>query len=455
MSLYYYKYKSDTNDYPGIDDIKAYLNKNKISERFLLNTDLSSVSNGTVALIAKGLVPEESTDAKILYHYEVAEKGSKLDENGQINFREIQSFTDVKENQVIATKTQPVKGRNGEDLFGGVIPSRNPRDLGIKCGLNTFKEENDEEIKIISATEGIVDNKNGIISVFPQLRFPGDIDYGTGNIHTKVNVHINGTVCTGFTVQSEKNIFINGSIEDNCVIEAGGDIYVQNGATGQNTKLIAGGNLSIKFIEGSKFSVKGNVNVQRFLLGAEGECGDTMVIMGAGVNLNERGAIVDCDLKIKNSLIVPTIGNEAGTKSTIEFGYDGVMHSRIVNLTEAVEKLKAQINEINDKFEVDITSPNIHVIIKNFAKSVKDDIITAIQEKNKLESKMNMMQGMLDKELESKRAILEKANLQFTKKVFPTLHLECDGAVKVIDTLQPPSKFYLDLETHWIERTRY
>lgn len=455
MELLFYHYKSTTNEAPTHEDVLAYLTKNKIAEKNLINIDLSSTPPENVDVIARGTFPEESTDAQISYHYETANKLGSVNENGQIDFREILTFSDVKENQVLATKTLPVRGTNGEDLFGGAIASRNPKDLGIKCGLNTFKEESDFDLKIISSTEGIVDNKNGIISVFPQLKFNSDIDYNTGNIHTKVNVYITGTVKTGFTVQSEKNIFINGSVEDSCIIEAGGDIYIQNGVTGQNSVLTAGGNLSIKFMEGCKFNVKGNVNVQRFMMSVNGECGDSIFVMGASVNLNERGAIVDCDLKVRNGLVVPTIGNEAGTKSRIEFGYDGPLNNKIANLKDAVDKLKEQINTLNDQFEVDITSPNIHTIIKNFAKSVKDDIIEAIQEKNKLESKMNMMQGMLDKELETKKALLEKSCVQFTKKVLPLLILDCDGVTKSVDSLQPPSKYYLDMETHWIERTRY
>lgn len=455
MQLLYYNFKKIINEHPKESDIISYLNKNKISETYLKTKNLSDSEVNSIRVVAEGLMPEDSIDATVELYFSTSNKIVEKGENDIIDFREILSFSDVKENEVLAIKKNPFKGNNGEDIFGGIIPSRNPKDAVIKCGLNTFKEETDYEMKVISKSDGIIEYKNSIISVFPQLRFNSDIDYGTGNIHAKVNVYISGNIRTGFKVQSEKNIFINGSIEDNCLIEAGGDIYVQNGASGSNTHLNAGGDLSIKFVEGCKLTAKGNINVQRFILGSEVECGDTITVMGSGINLNEKGAIIDCDIKVKNTLIVPSIGNDSGTKSNITFAYDTALYTKISNLQEAIDKLKEQIQVINDNYEVDITSPTIHAIIKNFAKSVKDDIIAAIQEKNKLEQKMNMMQNMLNKETEIKEILLRRSSVQITRKVFPPLILECDGTNKVVDTIQPPSKYYLDIETHWIERSRY
>lgn len=455
MQLVYYNYKKTIQEHPKESDILSYLSKNKISETYLKTKNLSDTETDSIRVIAEGLMPEESIDAIVELYFSTSNKIVEKGENDIIDFREILSFSDVKENEVLAIKKNPFKGNNGEDIFGGIIPSRTPKDAVIKCGLNTFKEETEYEMKIISKSDGIIEYKNSIISVFPQLRFNSDIDYGTGNIHAKVNVYISGSIRTGFKVQSEKNIFINGSIEDNCLIEAGGDIYIQNGASGSNTHLSAGGDISIKFVEGCKLTAKGNINVQRFILGSEIECGDTIAVMGSGINLNEKGAIIDCDIKVKNTLIVPSIGNESGTKSTITFAYDTALYTKISNLQEAIDKLKEQIQVINDNYEVDITSPTIHTIIKNFAKSVKDDIIAAIQEKNKLEQKMIMMQNMLNKETEIKDILLRRSSVQISRKVFPPLILECDGTNKVVDTVQPPSRYYLDIETHWIERSRY
>lgn len=455
MKLYYLNLRKSRNDYPGTEDLKQYFQKTKINLKYVKVSDLSKIPAESSVMIACGNMPGISKNAEIKFHYEDLNRDKIVDNDEVIDYREIKSFPTVTENQLLAEKIFSVKGLPGEDLFGNALASVTPKDVLLKNGINTSKEETETEMKIFARCDGIIENKNGIISVFPQLNIAGDVDYHTGNIHSKVNVNITGTVRTGFKVESEKNIFINGSIEDNCILIAGGDIYIQGGSSGTNTTITAGGSLTIKFIEGNTVNVKGLLTVQRFILSAKIECGDQITVMGAGINLNEKGAIIDCDIKVKKTLYVPTIGNDSGTKTTINFAYDNLLFNKIENLQKSVDKLKEQIQEINDQFEVDITSPNIHTIIKGFAKSVKDDIINAIQEKNKIDNKLKMMQGMLDKELEAKKQMIESASLHMTKKIFPPLIVECDGNVKTFDTMQGPSRIYYDTETRAIERSMF
>ncbi len=453
MKLHFLNLKKNISDCPSIEDLKQYFQKTQINLKYVKISDLSKIPAESSAVIASGHYPGESVDAYNIIHFEDDSQNKMVDSNDMIDYREIKSFPSVNENQLLATKKLAIKGGTGEDLFGNQIASKTPKDVLLKNGINTFKEETHTELKIFAKSDGIVENKNGVISVFPQLNITSDIDYSSGNIHSKVNVNISGTVRTGFKVESEKNVFINGSIEDNCTIIAGGDIYIQGGSSGMNTVISAGGNLTIKFIEGNKVSVKGNITVQRFILSAKIECGDQLTVMGAGINLNEKGAIIDSEIKIRKTLYVPTIGNDSGIKSTISFAFDNLLNNKIENLHKSVEKLNEQIQTINDQFEVDITSPNIHTIIKGFAKSVKDDIINAIQEKNKIESKLKMMQSMFEKELEIKKGIIESSSLHITKKIFPPLIVECDGNIKTFDSLQGPSKIYYDTQSRSIERS--
>ncbi|HPK40670.1 MAG TPA: FapA family protein [Candidatus Cloacimonadota bacterium] len=454
MNLYYYNFAKTSNDYPNMEDITDYLTKFKINKKYLLTKDLSTIEKNSIVSIAEGIKPGESVDAWIEFFFSI-EKEKEKNEDKKIDYREILSFTDASEEEVLAIKHLPITGDFGEDIFGSKIQAKKPKDIILKNGLNSYKVEKDLQEKIISKVDGVIEYKNNIISVFPQLYFNSNIDYGTGNIDTKVNVHITGNVLTGFTVRSKKNIYIGGLVEDSCIIEADGDIYIKNGASGANTIISAGGKLTAKFIEGCKLTARDNITVQRFILGSKVECGNSVIVMGSGINLNEKGAIIDCDLKIKYDLIIPTIGNEYGTKTSVSFAYDQGLNNRINNLKEAIDKLNEQIAEIKGKFKDDITSPTIHSIIKNYAKSVKDEIIEAIQEINKLDNKLSMLQVMLIKETDTKNDLLKNSKIQISKKVFPPLNLECDGVLRIFDSIQPPSVFYFDIENKKIERSRY
>lgn len=455
MALYFLCYDSEPEIKLDKNDVAGFLLKEKIDRKCLLKDLPFGLNPGASIVIAEGKLPGTGKDAVIEILVDFSTKNDDIDDDGKVDYREVKQFPSVNAEQLLAKKILPVKGENGYDVFGNAIMAKPPKDILLKNGINAYKVENDNELLIYSKDDGLIDYKNGILSVFPQLHIPGDIDFSTGNINTKVNVHINGNVKTGFTVKSERNVFIKGIIEDNCVIEAGGDLIINGGSTGPNNKLSSQGNMSIKFIEGGEVFVRGKLSVQRFILSAKVECLDTITVMGSGINLNEKGAIIDCDIFVKTALFCPTIGNDTGVRTDINFGFDRAHNQKINNLIETIQKIKQSIEDLKSQFEDDITSPNIFTIIKGYAKTVKDDIIKAIQEKNKLENQLTMMNKILEKEIQEKKNILKAASVQVSKKVFPPLGLESDSSKKVIDTIQPPSKYYLDLETKWIERSRY
>ena len=455
MSLIFLNLKRSPELYPTKDEVVNYIKKMNIRQDKVKVLSLVSTSYDEHITLVKGKEPGIGSDAVVELYVTKTNKVVHDDKDKRIDFRDIYQFSTVPENELLAKKVIAVKGEDGEDIFGNRIPSRMPKDIAFRNGPGTKRIETEKEIEIRSLTEGIIDIKNDIISVYPNMNVMGDVDFNSGNINSKVNVHITGNVLSGFKVISEKNIYIGGTVEENCYIEAGGELYIKGGATGESTKLICGSDMSIKFIEGCDTFCKGALTVQKYIMNANVECSDRIFISGAGINLNERGAIIDSEIKVRNALFVPTVGNDVGSKTIIHFAYDKVLYTKIENMLEICNNLKASIQELNDDFEVDITSANIWALIKDFAKPVKDRIVNAIQEKNKIDNKLKMMEGILNKEMETKKELLKAGFVEISKKVFPSLVLYCDGLQKTVDTVQPASKFYFDLHTRMIERSRY
>ncbi len=457
MCLYFMNLPRENEIKPGKDEIYNYCKKNNIDALYL-KLDAKTTLNGHY-LVAEGKLPGISTDAKLEILMSTDTKVDNVSEKGIIDYREIKKFNSVELNQVLAVKTLAVKGVDGEDLMGNKVPSKQPRDLIIKPGPGAKRIDTPKEMKIVSTTEGIVEYKHDTISVYPNVYIGGDVNYENGNITTKINVEIKGNVSTGFKVISEKNIMIGGTIEDNCYIESGGDIYVQGGVTGSNTKIVCGGNLTIKFIENATISCKGMLNVQRFILDADVECFDKIVIFGHGINLNERGAITGGEIKVKKTLMCPTVGNEVGVKSVIYFGHDRVLFTKIDNLQDTVNKLQESLTDMaaqyKETYNIDLNAANLYQTIKEFAKQVKDKIIGAIQEKQKIESKLKMMEEILSRELANKKQIILESYVEINKKIFPPSEFKCGGVQKTYESYQAPSHIYYDNDLKIIERTPY
>jgi len=440
-----------------MSDIETYVEKASISKTTIMPEINFNTPVGTPIVVAQGKKPGESFDATVEYLVEIELEYSSIDDKGQIDYREVKKFPSVLKDDLLAKKKMPITGESGLSLFGVTIPAHSPKDVILKNGINTYKKESPTEVLLYSSTDGLIEFKGGILSIYGQLDISGDVDFSSGNIDTKVNVHINGNVRTGFNIKSEKSVFIKGMIEDNCVIESGGDLIINGGASGKNNTLTCGGNMSIKFIEGGIVNVKGNLAVHSFIMNSHVTCGGNVTIMGAGINLNEKGAIIDSEIYLKGSLYCPSVGNDQGMNTYINFAFDKALNTKIKNLEETLQKIKKTIDDIKGKFlpDIDITSSGISQKIQKLSKQIKDNIIAAIQEKNKLDNQYNMMQNILNKELSTKTIVQQNSTVNITKKTFPPLVLECDGNKRFTDKEVPPSKYYYNPEEKRIERTRY
>ena len=436
-------------------DISTYLLRHKIDMNMAHKNLKIDVPAGEPIKLVTGKEAGESVDAAIEILVVTETKQPPIDENGVVNYREINQFPSVSKDELLAKKKIAIRGEDGATIFGNPILPRNPKDLPLKQGHNTYTKEIGNEILYYSSEDGRIEYKNGIISVFDQLKIDGDIDYHTGNIDTKVNIHIEGSVRTGFSVKSEKSIFIRGTVEDGCTIESGGDLIINGGISGKSNIISSQGNMGVKFIEGGKIFVKGQLTVHRFIMGAVVDCMDTISVMGAGINLNEKGAILDSEIYVRNIIYCPTLGNDVGQKTYINFGYNKLLNQKIKNYEDALQKISQNIDDLNNQFDVDITAPNIHSLIKDYLREKKDKVIAAIQEKNRLEKQHKMISGILEKEIEIKREEIINSAVYVTNKVFPPLHLECENTKKVIDQIHPPSKYCFNEETGYIERDRF
>jgi len=437
-------------------DIESFINANNIAKTMIKPDFKLDAPIGTPIVVAEGKQPGESIDASIEYLVEVELQYASVDDNGQIDYREVKKFPSVIKDDLLARKKMPITGESGTNLYGVSIPARLPKDVILKNGINTYKKESPTEVLLYSSTDGLIEFKNGILSIYGELSIPGDVDYSSGHIDTKVNVNIVGNVRTGFNVKSEKNIIIKGMIEDGCKVVAGGDLIVNGGSAGSTNTLTSGGNMSIKFIEGGTITVKGNLAVHSFILSSKVACNGNVTIMGAGLNMNEKGAIIDSEIHLKGALYCPAVGNDKGMKTYINFACDTALNTKIKNLEDTLQKITKTIDDIKARFpDVDITSSSVSMKIQKLSKQIKDAIIVAIQEKNKLDNQYNMIQGILNREYENKKINQANSSVNITKKTFPPLTLECDGSKLFLDKEGLPSKYYFNIEERRIDRARY
>ncbi len=453
MNLYFLNFPRWNKDFPNQNEIAKYKQKNNIVFDIIFEQEHLALEPMTHPVVCSGKYPGESRDASIEKFFEIDKSIGKMDDQGKIDFKERNLYTSVDGDALLAVKVLPVRGKPGLNLYGNPVLARMPKDVILKNGPGTRVEKTEEELKIFSFEEGILEFNHSIISVFPKIIIMGDVCYETGNIESKANVEISGSVLAGFNVKSEKNIFIKGNVEDHCVIESKGDLSVIGGITGESTKISCIGAMTAKYIESCYVSCCGQLTVQRFIRGATIDCRNNIIVFGHGINLNERGAIVDAEIKVTKKLLVPVIGSDAGLKTTIHIAHDEQLQKKIDHQKEACEKIENMIQELNDQFTFDITAPTIYDEMQAMTSDIKERVIQALREKNKLEKQLEMMRKILDKELQNKIDMIKESSVDISLKIIPDVIIKTEGLQRTIDKFMGPSKFYLDLETHLIEKS--
>jgi uncharacterized protein (DUF342 family) len=440
------------DDFPNPNDLDAWIKINRAEpERTIIPTTGSCPANEPITVI-EGKFPGESSDGSIEFHIEMSHDSLQADEHDRFDYRERNLYKSVTTGMLIATRTLPAQGENGTDLFRTVVKSRVPQDAILKNGPGIRLEKDDKTVRFYAMEDGVIDYKNDILTVFPVLKIPGDVDMSVGNIDAKANLEIGGTVLTGFKIKSEKNIVIRGNVEEDCLIECAGNLTILGGVIGEHTRIQCGGALTAKYLDGCTVKAGGQVSIQRYVSRAEVECGDNLVIFGAAINLDERGAVVNSTLKVRKRLYVPVIGSDAGLKSSIHFAYDPVLDAKIAQLHENCAKITTNIAEVKEQFTFDIANPQVYNQIKGFTQERRDAVIQAIQEKNRLEKQIEMMKKILDGELAKKKALLEESRVEVQRKIVPELIMYANDMQLTIDKYQGPSLIYYDFETRLIER---
>ena len=138
----------------------------------------------------------------------------KEDELGKVDFREHRTIHTVEAGTVIGIIHPPVPGRPGITVTNEPLPAKQTKPIKFKAGQGIQLVE-DKVVAIESGRPSIEQRAMFVkTSILQEYIHPGDVNLTSGNIH------FNGDVT------------ILGSVQDNMVVEAGGDIVVRQSING-------------------------------------------------------------------------------------------------------------------------------------------------------------------------------------------------------------------------------
>ncbi|ACB85006.1 FapA family protein [Natranaerobius thermophilus] len=325
----------------NLEEITQALSERKISQNLDFQAIHKCVSEGTQGefrTIATGDQPIDGKDAEIQLHFEEKERKPVVKEDGSVDYYNIDNVTNVKAEDLLASKHPPEEGSPGKDVYGNIVSPKPGTDRQIKRGKNT--ELSEDEMELRASIDGqVVMNNDGFIHVYPVYEVSGDVDVSTGNIDFVGNVIVKGQIKSGLKVKAAGDVEVRKSV-DSCIIEAGGNVDIKGGIQGRNKgSITAGGSVTCKFIENAQVSAEGDINVIEGILHSQVEGNKINVFEG------KKGLLVGGKVTAREEVVAKMIGSSFATATHVAVGLDPELRKKssdidteLKNTNENLEK---------------------------------------------------------------------------------------------------------------------
>ncbi len=194
---------------------------------------------------------------------------------------------------MLAEKVDPTEGTPGLTVTGKNIKGKPGKIANFKFGKNV--EVSEDGYQLIASTDGTIKMEGQRISIIEILEIRGDVGVKTGNVTFKGKILVTGNVVTGYTIECDGDVEVQGVVEG-AKITATGDIIVGRGIQGQDEAVIeCDGNLIGRFINNCHAKVKGNIEADA-IMHSKIVCDGEIKVSG------RKGLIVGGEIKAKDQI---------------------------------------------------------------------------------------------------------------------------------------------------------
>ncbi len=267
-------------------------------------------------IVARGVPPEHGKDGYVDWEVDISVlDGAKLiEKGGKVDWKQQHHVLPVKKDQLLATLVPPTNGTSGKDVHGKEIQANQGNPAKLPGGKNIRIDEAGE--KMIAEIDGAVSREGEKYVISETYDVQGDVSYESGNVDFHGTVVINGGVLSDFQVKSGQDIHVNGLVEG-ALLDAKGSIFINGGIQGnQKATIIAGGDITVKYVHNTRLQAMGNVIVNSAITQSFVHSHDRVIVEGP------KGTITGGTVYAENEISADVYGAEIGTKTKVILGND-------------------------------------------------------------------------------------------------------------------------------------
>ncbi len=379
--------------------------------------------------IAHGDDPEQGQDAVLEYLFdkpsgEPKAKAGDDSGEGRVDYFAVKDIENIKRGAAIARRFPPTMGVAGKSVKGEVIPARDGVEtMEIGGGVETAL--GNENI-LVASIDGQVKIEGSKLTVQALYEIDGDVDLKTGSVDFIGTVMVKGNVQPGFKITAGEDVIVEGVVDD-AEIHAAGKVTIKGGVLGQGgkAKIVAGGDVTAKYIRNAAIETKGVLTAHEGVL----QCH----VSAFAIKLTgKRGQIVGGELAAETDIVANSIGSSSSaTPTVLMVGNNPARQAEIHTLTEEIKKGTEEL----DKHNKAVTALKA---MKDRAGSLPPDknqlLMTSMRAKMQLEKDLTPMtdrlQQMMAEDEEQRKKVQAKISVVGT--MYPGVKLQIRGAKKNI-----------------------
>lgn len=352
--------------------------------------------------VAKGVRPKPGEDGFVDYYFELEHNGGpKVNEDGSVNYKELNLMENVTPGQLLCRIMPPQEGIDGTNVLGEPVKAKAGKAAAIGCGTGT--ELSEDGTQILASSGGMVQINNGNVEVKEVYVVNGDVGPTTGNIRFNGAVVVKGNVLSDYSIFANGDIDIQGYVESS-ILTSTGNITIHNGVNGMKKGMIkADGDVTTKFAEMARIISGGSVyfdyciNCDVRAVGAiigKGKRASLLggtYIAGESINIQTAGSELNLTMELQ---IIPKWNEVRNLKIKPE--------DRIKEYNEKIAEIELQLADYNKRLE------KLEIGLLKVSKKVPGEPKEVAEEKKKnlmllMQGKSQMKQGINDLEIKKRR----------------------------------------------------
>jgi uncharacterized protein len=384
--------------------------------------------------IAEGRSPVAGKNAIIHLEVNIDHDFKPQEKNdGTVDFRNVNTITQVRAGQVIANKIPATKGEPGKSVSGDDLPAVPGNDVRFPSGKNT--RVSDDGLCLLAEKSGFVYKDGEVIHVGDLLPIPKDVDFSVGNIKYTGDIQIKGNVLSGFTVETEGNIIINGQVESAKIISRNEGVEIQKGIIGKNETLISGKKkIHSEFAQETVLISEGVIVINKFCL----HCDSTSDVFESK---DSKSTVIGGHIRAYSRIEVNHVGNDKGivTKLSLVDKNEASNKEKLKNLEILQKKLNDALEPIKKQLRTKAA------ILKNSGGAtdrIADELKKWLNMYNEGTAKLKYVEkSILDIKEKLKNPVIVDGCIKITGNIYPGTELHFFGITKPIKSLMTNKVF--------------